>query len=365
VTYRRLLLVCLAVGLLASLFVALRRELHEHRANRVEIVMDDQDFSALAQSYAYDQRAFLIALRRAGLTSLAVAEELGSAVPASSSAAEYTGTALLDQARLTGLRDPIFAGLAASHQLRADEVYLVAYDDPTARRYAQQLPLKFSARAVRLIHAGLPAVYELRTQPDYFGTVGLGLPEDRVALARSLALHLVPRLQNDERFKAPQIDALLRDATAGNDAHTVIFFGLRNQVLGYPDALDATAAAMRADRLDFGTVETYDVKQIQAGTEGLRRSCPTAPCAFKRSPNRNRTSCAPRRSCSGICSAYASATSASCTCVHSGTSGTAARSKRPTSSSYGASRRASARRGCASASRRRSTRSSCAGGRSR
>jgi len=274
VTYRRLLLVCLAVGLLASLFVAARRLRHEHRANRVEIVMDDQDFSALAQSYAYDQRAFLVALRRAGLTSLAVDEELGSAVPAAPGAAVYTGTALLDQARLTGLRDPMFAGLAAAHQLRADDMYLVAYDDATARRYAQQLPLKFSAGAVRLIHAGLPVVYALRTQPDYFATVGLGLPEDRVALAHSLALHLVPRLQNDERFKAAQIEALLRDATAGNDAHTVIFFGLRNQVLGYPDALDATATAMRADRLDFGTVETYDVKQIAAGTEGLAEELP-------------------------------------------------------------------------------------------
>ena len=273
-TYRRLLLVCLAVGLLASLFVAARRLRHEHRANRVEIVMDDQDFSALAQSYAYDQRAFLVALRRAGLTSLAVDEELGSAVPAAPGAAVYTGTALLDQARLTGLRDPMFAGLAAAHQLRADDMYLVAYDDATARRYAQQLPLKFSAGAVRLIHAGLPVVYALRTQPDYFATVGLGLPEDRVALAHSLALHLVPRLQNDERFKAAQIEALLRDATAGNDAHTVIFFGLRNQVLGYPDALDATATAMRADRLDFGTVETYDVKQIAAGTEGLAEELP-------------------------------------------------------------------------------------------
>ena len=86
-TYRRLLLAVLALGLLAPLFVAARRELHEHRANRVEIVLDDQDFSALAQSYAYDQRAFLVALRRAGLTSLAVQEELGTSVSSSSSAA--------------------------------------------------------------------------------------------------------------------------------------------------------------------------------------------------------------------------------------------------------------------------------------
>ena len=78
-TYRRLLLAVLAVGLLACLYVAVRRERHEHRANRVEIVMDDQDFQSLARSYAYDQRAFLIALRQAGLTSLAVQEELGGA----------------------------------------------------------------------------------------------------------------------------------------------------------------------------------------------------------------------------------------------------------------------------------------------
>jgi hypothetical protein len=100
------------------------------------------------------------------------------------------------------------------------------------------------------------------------------LPSDRLALAHSLGLHLVPRLQNDERFKAPQIDALLDDAVAGHDAHTAIFFGLRNQVLGYPDEIDATAAAMLAAHIDFGTVETYDVKQNQAGSEALAEAIP-------------------------------------------------------------------------------------------
>jgi len=80
VTYRRLLLGLLALGLLACLFIAVRRERHEHRANRVEIVLDDADFQALAQSYGYDQRKLLRALKAAGLTSLAVQEELGSEV---------------------------------------------------------------------------------------------------------------------------------------------------------------------------------------------------------------------------------------------------------------------------------------------
>jgi hypothetical protein len=271
--YRRLLLAVLAVGLLACLYVGVRRERHEHRANRVEIVMDDADFASLARSYAYDQRAFLIALRRAGLTSLAVQEELGGQVAASSSAALYSGTALLDQAKLFGFRDPVFAGLAA-HGLRGDEVYLVAYDAVTAQRYARQLALKFAPHSVRVLRAGVPAVYAIRTQADYFASVGLGLPAERVAVARELALRLVPRLQNDENLRGPQVRALVQDAAAHHDAHTVIFFGLRNQVLGYPDNVDAAANALRDAKLDFGTVETYDVKQNQAGSESLARDLP-------------------------------------------------------------------------------------------
>ncbi|HZX68843.1 MAG TPA: DUF5693 family protein [Candidatus Elarobacter sp.] len=272
-TYRRILFAVLIIGLLACLEVTIRRERHEQRANRVEIVMDDQDFQSLARSYAYDQRAFLIALRRVGLTSLAVQEELGGQVSSSPGAAFYAGTTLLDQARLTGFRDPVFARLAV-HGIRNDEVYLVAYDAATAARYARQLPLKFSARAVRLLRARLPLVYAIRTQPDYFGTVGLGLPEDRIALARELGLLLVPRLQNDERFRDPQIDALLNDAVAGNHAHTSVFFGLRNQVLGYPDNIDATASVMHTLGLNFGAIETYDIKQNQAGNEALAKDLP-------------------------------------------------------------------------------------------
>ena len=272
-TYRRLLLAVLALGLLACLYVGVRRERHEHRANRVEIVMDDADFQSLARSYAYEQHAFLIELRRAGLTSLAVQEELGGQISTSPSAALYAGPALLDQAKLTGFHDPVFARLAV-HGIRSDEVYLVAYDRDTAARYTQQLSLKFSPRAVRVLRRADPTVFAIRTQADYFSSIGLGLPGERVALARAMALKLVPRLQNDERFKAPEIGLALAEAVRGHDAHTVIFFGLRNQVLGFPDGIDAAAAAMRADNVDFGTVETYDVKQNQAGSETLAKDLP-------------------------------------------------------------------------------------------
>jgi len=274
VTYRRILLILLAIGLLASAYVGIRRVKHEVDARRVEIVMDDADFADLAKSYNYDQGQFLVALRRAGLTSLAVAEELGGNVSQSSGGAVYAGSALLDQARMAPLRDPLFAQLAAQHALSADEVYLIAYDAPTAARYRAELALKFAPHSVRVLRATLPAVFAIRTQATYFTTVGLGLPYDRVALAKRYGLLLVPRLQNDERFKGPQIDALLHHAIAGVRARTVIFFGLRSEVLGYPDNVPATADAFKRLKLNFGTIEFYDPKQDQAGNEDLARDLP-------------------------------------------------------------------------------------------
>ena len=273
-TYRRILFILLAVGLAAAAYVAARRVHHEAQARYVEIVMDDADFSSLARSYGYDQSAFLRALKRAGLTSLAVAEELGSGVSSSGSGAVYAGTTLLAQSRLGPLGDPVLARLARSGGLRPDEVYLIAYDAPTAARYRTQLGLKFAPRTVRVLRATLPAIFAVRTQSDYFAAVGLGLSAERVDLAQRLGLDLVPRLQNDERFDAAQIDALVGTATHGARARTLIFFGLRNQVLGYPASLDAAALMFRRTKLNFGDIETYDPKQIQAGTDDLARKIP-------------------------------------------------------------------------------------------
>ncbi len=273
-TYRRILLILLAVGLAAAAYAAARRVHHEAQARYVEIVMDDADFASLARSYGYDQDAFLRALKRAGLTSLAVAEELGSGVSSSGNGAVYAGTTLLAQSRLGPLGDPVLARLARTAGIRPDEVYLIAYDAPTAARYRAQLALKFTPKTVRVLRAALPAIFALRTQSDYFASVGLGLSADRVALAKRLGLDLAPRLQNDERFIGPQIDALVKSATAGARARTLIFFGLRNQVLGYPSSLDATAGMFGRTKLNFGDIETYDPKQVQSGAEDLARKIP-------------------------------------------------------------------------------------------
>jgi len=274
VTYRRLVVLLLTIGLLASLYVAARRERHEHAARTVELVMDDGDFVALARSYNIDQVRFLTELRRAGLTSLAVSEELGANISSGTGGAVYAGSTLQAQARITPLTDPLFAALARSNALRGDTMYLIAYDAPTAQRYAEQVSIKFAPTAVRVLRARLPEVWAIRSQSDYIAAEGFGLPFDRMALAKQLGLLLVPRLQNDEDFTGSQIGRLISDSVGTQKASTAIFFGLRNEVLGYPEKTAAAAIALEEHHLNFGTIESYDPKQDQLGNEDLAKHMP-------------------------------------------------------------------------------------------
>jgi hypothetical protein len=267
--YRLILLTLLTIGLLASLFVAVKRERKELASRRVEIAMDYSDFQSLAQSYGYNETAFLVALRRAGLTSLAVSEELGSNINGGTTAVLVPGQALIAQAKISTIADPTLAKLVRDGQAKANDLYLVVLDPSALPRYRAAIAEHLGPKSTQVIRARNPAILAIHSQIDYFDSLGLGLPQAPLDLTRKLALFLVPRVQNDERFGAPQIDRIFASFKRGERPSTVIFFGQRNEVLGFPDHLDDAAAAFSRTGLNFGTIETYDKIQDQKGNEGL------------------------------------------------------------------------------------------------
>lgn len=267
----------LFVALLASLFVAVERGKIERQTRRVEIAMDYNDFLALSHAYNYNPNAFLVQLRRAGLTSLALTEELGSSLAGSTSKSAYaiSGLSLLDSARVSPLANPTLANLVNSGKVREGSVYLLVYDKATFDRYMQQLPLHFEPSGIQVLHTGAPWVIGVRTQIDYFDTTGLGIPTDQIQLAKRLHLFVIPRFQNDERLQDGQIARMFDDVHAGNRISTVIFFGLRNQVLGFPDHVKDTADLFKARKfMNYGEIETYDASQVQKGNLELAKLIP-------------------------------------------------------------------------------------------
>ena len=274
---RRYAALVLLLALLASLFAAVTRYRLERRENRVEIAMDFNDLAAFAHAYNYGLPVLLLDLRRAGLSSLALSEELGGSLTGSTSKYGYaiSGTALIDTARLSPLANPTLARLVRSGNVRADEVFILAYDKPSFDRYMQQLPLHFDRAGIRVLQRTAPYVIAVRTQVDYFNSIGLGIPQDQVQLARKFGFFVEPRFQDDERLQGAQIGEMFDEVGAGKWLSTAIFFGLRNQVLGYPDHIDDTAAAFRAHpHTNFGMIEFYDASQAQKGYDELAKAIP-------------------------------------------------------------------------------------------
>ena len=267
--YRLVLTAVLVLALVAAFYVAVVRERREISSRHVEIAMDYGDFAALAQSYGYDKGNFLIALRRAGLTSLAIGEELGGNINAGSSATLYGGQQLISQSRLATVREPTLAALLAKNAISPDELYLTIYDPAAVTRYRTALAEHLGPHAVRVLHASAPTILAIRSQNEYFSGLGMGFPSEPLDLARKLGFYFVPRVQNDERFGKAEIDRVFASFKRGERPTTVIFSGQRNEVLGFPDHLADTADAFKRTGLNFGSIEIYDKIQLQKGNDGL------------------------------------------------------------------------------------------------
>ena len=273
-SYRKVLLIVLTLALLASLYAAAQRYQKERHSKRVEITMDWSDFDALARAYGYNEEQFLVALRRAGLTSIAIGEELGGTVGSSSTnAIAFTGAALVNQSKIAPLASPVLSRLVRQGKINSNFVYLIVFKDQTYHRYMRDLPIRFP-RAIRILNKTNPYVIGIRTQSDFFTAMGLGIPSEQFALAQKLHLIVDPRVQNDERYGAPQINAIFNSFYEGPKLGTVIFMGLANEVLGYPDHLVDTARAFKQRHLVFGAIEWYDKAQDQRGTERLASFMP-------------------------------------------------------------------------------------------
>jgi hypothetical protein len=271
---RQIAVVLIALGLVASLLVAFDRWRYEAQNKTVEVTMDQQDLSDFAHAYGYDLDELLREMRRAGLTSVAAYEELGQRVNDGGHAFVQSGAQILNAARDSSLADPLLARMVRDHSIDPASVYILVYDPETLRRYRTALSIQFEPSTVHVLRSAMPALIAVKTQIDFFNSVGLGIPQDFADRVRRLGLLVDPRVQNNERLGPDQINTIFDQIMQGGEIGTVIFFGQRNEVLGYPYQLDSTAQALKDAHVNFGDVEAYSDDQIQKGTQTLGTDIP-------------------------------------------------------------------------------------------
>ena len=213
---QRVAIALIVAGAIASVAVAADRVRFEVQNRSVEITMDQQDLADFAHAYGYRMDELLRQMRRNGLTSVAVYEEIGQRIDLNNHAYVQTGQQIIDTARMTRVLDPTLAGYVSRNAIAPSGIYILVYDLPTLRRYLSELRTQLENPAnVHLIRSQLPAIIGINTQIDFFNSLGLGIPQDIANQIRRAGLLVDPRVQNNERLGPDRIDAVFRQMLQG------------------------------------------------------------------------------------------------------------------------------------------------------
>lgn len=223
---KKLLVALVIVGLVASGYVAVQRHRTESRNKAVEIVVDWDEVQQIAAATGTSPVYVLARFKRAGATSVAVAEQtFQDAINNGQITLDGDGACRIDSrsaSRISHYLGSLLPAAPLQSPLKQSPRYAQRFKktDTVSYRYLEQLPV--------------------------------GLPEDALAAVKSAKLGLVVRLVAYPGATPKAIDFMMADAKR-QGARTIVFQG--DTVLGFKGAVEATAQSFRKHDLYFGRVE--------------------------------------------------------------------------------------------------------------
>lgn len=271
----RLLWSLVVVGAVCALFALAPRLRLERETRGVDILVDYYALQEFCQSEGLDPAATLARLQKAGATALAFSELTLDRLTSNGQVAVFGGTDFARQLRVEG------SGLPKTPERpNPDRTYLVVYSAGVRANLETFLPVLLGPDRVRTWPRAnaratpsekQPVVFEVSTSPKALAANGLGFSRDDVQLAQEAGLNVYLRPQNRPRFQDADVAAFFDAMTALGTVRGVIFEGLSNEVVGYPDSLEATEKALRKSGLLFGNIEVPTVDAAQKGSQTLGR----------------------------------------------------------------------------------------------
>jgi len=242
----KLISLILIISLFAGLVVAAGRMQVESAATTVQLVMDYADIRDRAVERRYNLNYFLAKLKENGLTSVALCERTLQELVDGGQATVLTGTELSDSLRLTGE-----AGWGLTPEtVKPGNTYILT-DTPETHAW---LAAEFTKRlgAVRVAEPAAQLL-ELTAARDGVLEFRLGFADSDLAAIRTAGLGVVPVLADYDLITPEEITALFARADTAGPVQAVLFDG--REVLGYPQYLETTAAAMQSRGAVFAMVQ--------------------------------------------------------------------------------------------------------------
>lgn len=250
--YNRWLLVLIVIGLLSALVVSWQRHKVEEKNMSVEMVLDYEDAVKLAQIEGIPVTTAMKKLREAGIGSLAVYETTLEKLSENGRATTIPGASLLNSYQTGMLTEPDWRALVENGQIHLEEIYIVANDASTFGELEEDLTRRLGDERVRILESGPRLVIAAKANYEKAIKWNLGLSREELRTVNEHGFFIVARPSNYQAVAEDDVKAVFA-RLEGFDVSDIVFSG--DEVLGYPHAIDQTAAYMKARNLTMGLIE--------------------------------------------------------------------------------------------------------------
>lgn len=255
----RILYVLIALALLVSLPVGLRRVLAENQSRQVELAADYVDFIRLAQIDGVHPKAALTGLRQAGVTSVGLDEMTLERLNRLGAITIRWDYELIDLARTSSAVAPELQRWAEGRTPKG-VVFALTGEASTASWLKASLIERFGPERVEALELGGTSLVGAPMTEEAVRKLYLGFWEPEYREIIDAGLRVIPRPANYRDLDGRALEASLnRIGSTGGRISTVIFAG--DQASGYPDKLGETAEVFGK----FGLVQGMVEAPIQLG----------------------------------------------------------------------------------------------------
>jgi hypothetical protein len=256
----------LIIASIASIWIAWGRVTVEQKLNTVNLVMDYDDWKRFCLQNGYNLEDTLDELKICGISSFGIYEDTPKRLQERGEITVYSGFDILNAYRLSGMANPVLEKLLKEKKILPDNIYILFPDGSPYVDKLQKYFLRFFGADRVILHRLSPPYSVLEIKGSYSDVInlGTGLPENIVKMLSSKGFYLVARMEN-RILKEDDLDFIFQNISSCKNCTTLVFSGMNNEVLGYPDLLKQSASYMEQKNLYFGFIEVADLENLQKG----------------------------------------------------------------------------------------------------
>ena len=273
-----------AVSLILSAGISLKRIAVEKANSSVEIVMDWQDIKKLSLREGLPMDHLLKKLKAAGLTSVSLTEDTLETLELEGGLAWLTGyeqSTLYKVSRtprsVKRLKDKYRRAVSPSAKsvLRASspdplQSFVILSDQKLASRVKEGLALVLGKGRTKAAGPGENGLWELEISDDEeeLMTLGLGFSPQKFSYLINRGFFVIPRFRNNYRIDKAIAQKKLAAAAALGPYYTVVFEG--DEVLGYKNNIRGVASVLKEAGINYGYIEMAEQKGDSALLKALQ-----------------------------------------------------------------------------------------------